>query len=63
MFAKIDVCSFEQIDSFIQEKLGELKEITLINCASITYNAFAHKSDPEKWKTLLKLTYLGLTTL
>jgi len=58
-FVQLDVCDYKQIDSFIQEKLGELKKISLINCAGITYNAFTHKGDPEKWKSVIETNLFG----
>lgn len=59
MFVKIDICSLEQINNFIQDKSSDLKEITLLNCAGIAYNAFAHKSDPEKWKNVIETNLFG----
>ncbi len=59
MFTRLDVCNFGQINNFIQGKSGELKEITLINCAGINYNSFAHKSDPEKWKSVIETNLIG----
>ncbi|MFZ4739760.1 MAG: SDR family NAD(P)-dependent oxidoreductase [Bacteroidales bacterium] len=58
-YVQLDVCNFEQINNFVQEKSSDLKEITLINCAGITYNAFAHKSDPEKWKSVIETNLFG----
>lgn len=59
MFVKFDVCDYAQINSFIQERMADLKEITLINCAGITYNAFTHKSDPEKWVKVVETNLFG----
>jgi NAD(P)-dependent dehydrogenase (short-subunit alcohol dehydrogenase family) len=59
MFAQLDVCNFEQINNFFQSKAAELKDITLINCAGITYNAFTHKSDPEIWKSVIETNLFG----
>lgn len=59
MFTQLDVCNFEQINNFFQSKTAELKDITLINCAGITYNAFTHKSDPEKWKSVIETNLIG----
>jgi len=59
MFAKLDVCNFEQINSFLQGRSADLKEITLINCAGITYNAFTHKSDPVKWEKVVETNLFG----
>lgn len=58
-YVQLDVCNFEQVNNFVQEKSIDLKEITLINCAGITYNAFAHKSDPEKWKSVIETNLFG----
>ena len=59
MFEQLDVCNFEQINSFIQGRSADLKEITLINCAGITYNAFTHKSDPVKWEKVVETNLFG----
>lgn len=59
MFSKVDVCNFDLINSFVLEKASVLKEITLINCAGITYNAFTHKSDPETWKNVIETNLFG----
>jgi NAD(P)-dependent dehydrogenase (short-subunit alcohol dehydrogenase family) len=59
MFEQLDACNFEQINSFIQSRSADLKEITLINCAGITYNAFTHKSDPVKWEKVVETNLFG----
>jgi NAD(P)-dependent dehydrogenase (short-subunit alcohol dehydrogenase family) len=59
MFEKLDVCSYEQVNNFIQSRYADLKDITLINCAGITYNAFTHKSDPEKWEKVVQTNLFG----
>jgi NAD(P)-dependent dehydrogenase (short-subunit alcohol dehydrogenase family) len=58
-YVQLDVCNYEQINNFVHNKSNELKEITLINCAGITYNAFAHKSDPDKWKSVIETNLFG----
>jgi len=58
-FVKLDVCNYDQIQNFVQLRSIELKEITLVNCAGINYNAFAHKSDPEKWKNIVETNLFG----
>jgi NAD(P)-dependent dehydrogenase (short-subunit alcohol dehydrogenase family) len=63
LFLKLDVCDFGQVTNFVQAKSDELKEITLINCAGITYNAFTHKSDPEKWKNVVETNLFGTYNL
>jgi len=59
MFIKLDVCNFEQINNFVKIRNADLKEITLINCAGITYNAYMHKGDPEKWKNVIETNLFG----
>jgi len=56
---KVDVTDFNQITAFIETQKLLLSEITLINCAGITYNAFAHKSDPELWKNVIDVNLIG----
>lgn len=34
-------------------------KITLIHCAGINYNSFAHKSDPDKWKNVVDTNLTG----
>lgn len=59
VFEKIDVTNIEEINNFIQRRAGDLKDITLINCAGISYNAYTHKSDPEKWKSVVETNLFG----
>lgn len=58
-FVQLDVCNFEQINNYILNNTNELKEITLINCAGISYNAYTHKGDPEKWKEVIETNLFG----
>jgi acetoacetyl-CoA reductase/3-oxoacyl-[acyl-carrier protein] reductase len=58
-FVKLDVCNFKEINDFIEINLENLKDITLINCAGISYNSFTHKSDPEKWKKVIETNLFG----
>jgi NAD(P)-dependent dehydrogenase (short-subunit alcohol dehydrogenase family) len=63
LFVKLNVSDYEQVIDFVNTKSEVLKEITLINCAGITYNAFAHKSDPEKWKNVFEINLFGTYNL
>jgi acetoacetyl-CoA reductase/3-oxoacyl-[acyl-carrier protein] reductase len=58
-YEKLNVCDFEQISNFVQKNSEVLNDITLINCAGISYNAFTHKSDPEKWKEVIETNLFG----
>tara|TARA_B110000003_G_C16619070_1_gene522416 strand:- start:1259 stop:1945 length:687 start_codon:yes stop_codon:yes gene_type:complete len=59
LFTKIDVCNMDEINNFVEHRKEELKEITLINCAGITYSSFTHKSESEKWKNVIETNLFG----
>lgn len=58
-YAKVDVASYTEVESWIQS-LELSAELTLINCAGITYNAYVHKSDPISWKKVIEVNLLGV---
>jgi NAD(P)-dependent dehydrogenase (short-subunit alcohol dehydrogenase family) len=58
-FLKLDITDYDQIKLFVDSNVQELSEITLINCAGITYNSFTHKSDPVKWKSVIETNLFG----
>ncbi len=58
-YEKLDVVDYEQINAFVEKKSDSLNDLTLINCAGISYNAFTHKSDPESWKGVIDTNLLG----
>ena len=57
--SKVDVTDYKQVSEWIESNLDSLKNITLINCAGISYNAFAHKSDPKEWKNVIDVNLIG----
>jgi NAD(P)-dependent dehydrogenase (short-subunit alcohol dehydrogenase family) len=58
-FIKIDLTNYEEIEKFINSSVVDLNNITLINCAGITYNSFAHKSNQEQWKHVIDTNLNG----
>lgn len=58
-YYKVDITNFQLISDWIQIIKLDLNKITLINCAGISYNSFAHKSDPEKWKEVIDVNLIG----
>lgn len=58
-FTKLDLTNYEEIETFVNSNLDELKNITLINCAGITYNSFTHKSSHEQWKSVIDTNLIG----
>lgn len=58
-YFKINTSNFEEVNNWIEKIQTELNRVTLINCAGITYNSFAHKSDPVKWKEVINVNLIG----
>jgi NAD(P)-dependent dehydrogenase (short-subunit alcohol dehydrogenase family) len=58
-FVKLDTTNFIEIKKFVDENTAYLNNITLINCAGISYNSFAHKANPEQWKKVIEVNLLG----
>lgn len=58
-FHKVNVCDFQEVEGFIDKIKENADNITLINCAGITYNSFTHKSDPDEWKKVLDTNLMG----
>lgn len=59
MMRRVDVSDYRQVERWVQSLPLAGKKIVLINAAGITYNAFAHKADPEKWLEVIKVNLLG----
>ena len=51
-YIKLDVRDYMQVEEFVNKQKPQLRRLTLINCAGITYNAFSHKSDVPKWQAI-----------
>jgi len=58
VYHQVNVVNYEEVENWIN-KIGDLNEVTLINCAGISYNSFAHKSDVEKWKNVIDVNLIG----
>jgi len=58
-YFKLNITDFDQVRLFVDSHVEEMREITLINCAGITYNSFIHKSDPVKWKSVIETNLFG----
>jgi NAD(P)-dependent dehydrogenase (short-subunit alcohol dehydrogenase family) len=59
-YYKLDVLNNEEIEDFIRKKAKVLTNIILINCVGITYNAYAHKSEPNKWNDVIDVNIKGV---
>lgn len=60
-YYKIDISDYIQVENWIESlKLNlNLNNITLINCAGISYSAFAHKSNINDWKNVIEVNLNG----
>ena len=58
-FYQLDVSNYVAVEQFISQIKTSLENITLINCAGISYNAFTHKSDPDLWKRVIEVNLFG----
>jgi len=56
---KVDISDFNSVSQFYKQIEESLSKITLINCAGISYNSFAHKSDPAEWKKVIDTNLVG----
>jgi NAD(P)-dependent dehydrogenase (short-subunit alcohol dehydrogenase family) len=56
---RIDISDYPSIESFISTIHTELTDICLINGAAITYDVFAHKSNPHDWAKTINVNLTG----
>jgi NAD(P)-dependent dehydrogenase (short-subunit alcohol dehydrogenase family) len=56
---KVDVSNHIEVESWISSLPLKSKKIILINSAGISYNAFGHKADPEKWREVINVNLFG----
>jgi NAD(P)-dependent dehydrogenase (short-subunit alcohol dehydrogenase family) len=59
----LDVTDYSQVSSLVESLITGEDEVTLINCAGITYSAFAHKSDIDSWKRVVEVNLFGTFNL
>jgi NAD(P)-dependent dehydrogenase (short-subunit alcohol dehydrogenase family) len=55
---KVNISNLEDVNLFINN-LDVTNEITLINCAGINYNSFAHKADLKDWHSVIDVNLKG----
>ncbi len=59
---QLDITDNNQVESFSKSISAEEK-ITLINCAGISYNSFAHKSNVNEWANVINVNLTGTYNL
>jgi NAD(P)-dependent dehydrogenase (short-subunit alcohol dehydrogenase family) len=55
----VDISSYSEVQAFVEIYKSELQEITLINCAGISFGAFAHNVGPEDWARVIEVNLIG----
>ncbi len=58
-YYQVDIKDINQVQLFVNSISHKLKDITIINCAGINYNSFAHKTDIGKWQEVIKVNLFG----
>tara|TARA_B100002051_G_C16715207_1_gene628961 strand:- start:868 stop:1551 length:684 start_codon:yes stop_codon:yes gene_type:complete len=58
ILSQVNICDSDSVNNWIKNLVLDDK-ITLINCAAINYNCYAHKSDFEKWKNVIDVNLIG----
>jgi len=62
-YFKLDISDYERVALWVQEMNGSFEHVTLINCAGVNYNSFAHKADINKWKKVIDVNVIGTFNL
>lgn len=59
--AKVDVRDFDDVSNWVSGLLENIedKKVVLVNCAGISYNSFAHKSDMAAWRNVIDVNLIG----
>lgn len=58
-YVKLDISMVDEVNEFANSNRNDLDNITLINCAGITYSAFTHKSEQDKWCDVIQTNLIG----
>lgn len=56
---QLDITEYKHVENFIHRIEPQLKNTTLINCAGITQNAFAHKANINDWTQVINVNLNG----
>jgi NAD(P)-dependent dehydrogenase (short-subunit alcohol dehydrogenase family) len=55
----VDVSDARAVTAWIEGLKPLLRQVVLINCAAINYNAVAHKADVEQWERVIRVNLVG----
>jgi NAD(P)-dependent dehydrogenase (short-subunit alcohol dehydrogenase family) len=58
-YHQLDLTHYDHVAAFVQQHVALWQNITLVNCAGITYSAFAHKAQAEQWHRVIDVNIKG----
>lgn len=58
-YYKVDISDYKQVEIWRETIKPLLGNIILVNCAGISYTAYAHKSDINQWKNVIDVNLTG----
>jgi NAD(P)-dependent dehydrogenase (short-subunit alcohol dehydrogenase family) len=56
---KLDITDEKQVHQWVKGLNSKLTKITLINCAGVNYNSYAHKADIGQWTNVINVNLIG----
>jgi len=56
---QLDISDHLKVESFVKSISHRLKNVCLVNGASVTYDKFTHKSNPDRWSETIKVNLSG----
>jgi acetoacetyl-CoA reductase/3-oxoacyl-[acyl-carrier protein] reductase len=56
-YTSVNIAELDSVSAWINQI--NPSKITLLNCAGVNYNAFAHKSDPLEWTKVIATNLVG----
>ena len=59
-YYQVDILDYDNVKQFVRTVKEKLHDIVLINCAGISYNSFAHKSDVVEWNNVIDVNVKGV---
>lgn len=58
-YYNVDISDYNSVKVFFESIEKSITMLTVINCAGISYNSYAHKSNPIEWKRVIEVNLFG----
>ena len=59
----VNIADWLETSNFVESRKAELENIIVLACAGVSYTAFAHKTDHDKWEATIKTNLIGAFNL